>query len=118
MTFGRKVVKEWFHNNKKIETRRIKAYFNSGANIGKALQQADAEKSQKIELPGEDNVNENTQEESKEPVETNEQNVEKQLTPTEEYQKKLKEIKVKYAKHKIFIHPCSYCKEWSQALHL
>ena len=37
MTFGRKVVKEWFHNNKKIETRRIKAFFNSGANVGKAL---------------------------------------------------------------------------------
>ena len=44
MTYDKKVTKEWFHNNRKNETRRIRAFFNSGANIGKALQKADAEK--------------------------------------------------------------------------
>ena len=83
MTYDKKVVKEWFHNNRKNETRRIRAYFNSGANIGKALQKADAEKAKQDFSLGQSAINEETKEESKENSETIDQNQEKELSPLE-----------------------------------
>ena len=83
MTYDKKVTKEWHHKNQKNETRRIKAFFNSGANIGKALQKADAEKAKQDFSLGQSAINEDTQGESKEKSEIIDENQKKELSQLE-----------------------------------
>ena len=105
MTFDRKVTKEWFHNNKKQETRRLKAFFNFGANIGKFLTKTAAANEfngsiEQMKLDDSKKEQSEQQNGASSPVE---------LSPLDLYQRTLKEIRFKYASQNIFVHPCSYC---------